>query len=57
LVNGYAHHHLAIAVLFIIAGHMYRTNFGIGHSMKEILEAHRPPGGRLGKDILVYMKP
>jgi photosystem I P700 chlorophyll a apoprotein A2 len=23
-----AHHHLAIAVLFIIAGHMYRTNWG-----------------------------
>ena len=44
-----AHHHLAIAVLFIIAGHMYRTNFGIGHSMKEILEAHTPPGGRLGR--------
>jgi photosystem I P700 chlorophyll a apoprotein A2 len=43
-----AHHHLAIAVLFIVAGHMYRTNFGIGHSMKEIMEAHRPPGGRLG---------
>ena len=43
-----AHHHLAIAVLFIIAGHMYRTNFGIGHSMKEILDAHRPPGGGLG---------
>lgn len=43
-----AHHHLAIAVLFIIAGHMYRTNFGIGHSMKEILEAHKPPGGGLG---------
>ena len=37
-------HHLAIAVNFIIAGHMYR-NFGIGHSMKEILEAHTPPGG------------
>jgi len=43
-----AHHHLAIGVLFIIAGHMYRTNFGIGHSMKEILEAHQAPGGRLG---------
>ncbi|MGB7085975.1 MAG: photosystem I core protein PsaB, partial [Phormidesmis sp.] len=48
-----AHHHLAIAVLFIIAGHMYRTNFGIGHSMKEILATHRPPegtpfGGMLG---------
>jgi len=43
-----AHHHLAIAVLFIVAGHMYRTNFGIGHSMKEIMEAHRPPSGKLG---------
>jgi photosystem I P700 chlorophyll a apoprotein A2 len=43
-----AHHHLAIAVLFIVAGHMYRTNFGIGHSMKEIMDAHRPPSGKLG---------
>jgi photosystem I P700 chlorophyll a apoprotein A2 len=43
-----AHHHLAIAVIFIIAGHMYRTNFGIGHSIKEILEAHKPPSGKLG---------
>jgi photosystem I P700 chlorophyll a apoprotein A2 len=40
-----AHHHLAIAVLFIVAGHMYRTNFGIGHSMKTIMEAHNPPAG------------
>jgi photosystem I P700 chlorophyll a apoprotein A1 len=38
-----AHHHLAIAVMFIIAGHMYRTNWGIGHSIKELLEAHRGP--------------
>ena len=38
-----AHHHLAIAVILIIAGHMYRTNFGIGHSMKEMLEAHKGP--------------
>ncbi|MEM8809032.1 MAG: photosystem I core protein PsaB [Cyanobacteria bacterium P01_G01_bin.38] len=43
-----AHHHLAIAVIFIIAGHMYRTNFGIGHSIKQILEAHQPPSGKLG---------
>ena len=43
-----AHHHLAIAVIFIIAGHMYRTNFGIGHSIKEILNAHKPPKGGLG---------
>lgn len=38
-----AHHHLAIAVVFIVAGHMYRTNWGIGHSIKEILENHRGP--------------
>jgi photosystem I P700 chlorophyll a apoprotein A2 len=43
-----AHHQLAIATVFIVAGHMYRTNFGIGHDLKEILDAHRPPGGRLG---------
>ncbi|MER3432444.1 MAG: photosystem I core protein PsaB [Leptolyngbya sp. ERB_1_1] len=44
-----AHHHLAIAVIFIVAGHMYRTNFGIGHSIKDILNAHIPPGGGLGE--------
>ncbi len=38
-----AHHHLALAVMFIVAGHMYRTNWGIGHSIKEILEAHKGP--------------
>ncbi|RZM75000.1 photosystem I core protein PsaB [Leptolyngbya iicbica] len=43
-----AHHHLAIAVIFIVAGHMYRTNFGIGHSIKEILNAHNPPVGTPG---------
>ena len=38
-----AHHHLAIAFLFLVAGHMYRTNWGIGHSIKDILEAHKGP--------------
>ncbi|WP_341527364.1 photosystem I core protein PsaA [Nostoc sp. UHCC 0302] len=38
-----SHHHLAIAVLFIIAGHQYRTNWGIGHSIREILENHKGP--------------
>jgi photosystem I P700 chlorophyll a apoprotein A1 len=38
-----SHHHLAIAVLFIVAGHMYRTNWGIGHNIKDILEAHKGP--------------
>ena len=28
---------------------MYRTNFGIGHSIKEILNAHKPPKGGLGE--------
>jgi len=39
-----AHHHLAIAIIFIIGGHLYRTNFGIGYTIKDILDAHRPPG-------------
>nr|QBL02808.1 photosystem I P700 apoprotein A1 [Eriachne aristidea]QBL02891.1 photosystem I P700 apoprotein A1 [Eriachne aristidea] len=38
-----AHHHLAIAILFLIAGHMYKTNWGIGHGLKDILEAHKGP--------------
>ncbi|CAN6444999.1 unnamed protein product [Victoria cruziana] len=38
-----AHHHLAIAILFLIAGHMYKTNWGIGHDLKDILEAHKGP--------------
>jgi len=38
-----AHHHLAIAVLFIVAGHMYKTNWFLGHSIKTILEAHKGP--------------
>jgi len=38
-----AHHHLALAVLFLVAGHMYRTNWGIGHSLREILENHKGP--------------
>ncbi|KAL0903034.1 hypothetical protein M5K25_028271 [Dendrobium thyrsiflorum] len=44
-----AHHHLAIAFLFLVAGNIYITNFGIGHSIKDLLEAHIPPGGRLGR--------
>jgi photosystem I P700 chlorophyll a apoprotein A1 len=42
-----AHHHLALAVLFIVAGHMYRTNWGIGHSMKE-------DAGRSQRDPLLF---
>jgi len=41
-----AHHHLAIAVLFIIAGHMYKTNFGIGHTIKDMLDSKK---GLFGK--------
>ncbi|PHT58584.1 Photosystem I chlorophyll a apoprotein A1 [Capsicum baccatum] len=38
-----AHHHLSIAILFLIVGHMYKTNWGIGHGLKDILEAHKGP--------------
>ncbi|KAL4179630.1 hypothetical protein AMTRI_Chr13g88250 [Amborella trichopoda] len=39
----------AIAFVFLVASHMYKTNFEIGHSIKDHLEAHTPPGGRLGR--------
>ena len=35
-----AHHHLAIAVFFIIAGHMYQTQWKIGHNLSELVEGH-----------------
>jgi photosystem I P700 chlorophyll a apoprotein A1 len=38
-----AHHHVAIAVLFIVAGHMYKTNWFLGHNLKALLEAHKGP--------------
>nr|YP_009032729.1 photosystem I P700 apoprotein A1 [Euglenaformis proxima]AGL11995.1 photosystem I P700 apoprotein A1 [Euglenaformis proxima] len=38
-----AHHHLALAVLFIFAGHMYKTNWQLGHSIKQLLEIHKGP--------------
>nr|YP_009326893.1 photosystem I P700 chlorophyll a apoprotein A1 [Codium simulans]ANJ70804.1 photosystem I P700 chlorophyll a apoprotein A1 [Codium simulans] len=38
-----AHHHLAIGILFLLAGHMYQTNWIIGHNISDILEAHRGP--------------
>jgi photosystem I P700 chlorophyll a apoprotein A1 len=49
-----AHHHLAIAVLFLIAGHMYRTNWGIAIQFKpflKVIEAHLRE-----LDIKVFMK-
>jgi len=33
-----SHHHLAFGVVAVIGGHLYRTNYGIGHSLKEILD-------------------
>ncbi|KAI7979977.1 Photosystem I P700 chlorophyll a apoprotein A1 [Camellia lanceoleosa] len=34
---------LIFAALMLFAGHMYRTNWGIGHGLKDILEAHKGP--------------
>jgi len=36
-----SHHHLAFGVFAIFGGHVYRTQFGIGHSLKEILEGQK----------------
>jgi photosystem I P700 chlorophyll a apoprotein A1 len=35
-----AHHHLAIAVVFIVAGHLYQTQFAIGSRMSDLLRSH-----------------
>ena len=35
-----SHHHLAFGVLAVFGGHIYRTMFGIGHSLKEIVDNH-----------------
>lgn len=35
------HHHLACGVIFLIAGHLYRTQFGIGLSLSQLLAAHK----------------
>nr|GEU36463.1 photosystem I P700 apoprotein A2, chloroplastic [Tanacetum cinerariifolium] len=51
-----AHHHLAIAFIFLIAGHMYRTNFGIGHSIKDLLDAHIPPGGAFAHGAIFFIR-
>lgn len=42
-----AHHHLAIGVIFIFAGHMYQTSYDWGHSFFKLLLAHVPSKGRL----------
>jgi photosystem I P700 chlorophyll a apoprotein A1 len=38
-----AHHHLAIAIPFLIADHMYRTNGGIGHGLKRYFGGSQGP--------------
>jgi len=36
-----SHHHLAFGVLAVIGGHLYRTSWGIGSTLKEILDNHK----------------
>ncbi|MED5164606.1 MAG: photosystem I core protein PsaA, partial [Cyanobacteriota bacterium] len=45
-----AHHHLAWAVFLMFGGHVYRSRFGIGHSMKEIM-------GNVKGDPLLFPAP
>ena len=49
-----AHHHLAISVVFLAAGHMYRTNFSLGHLMGDILRAHKGPFTGAGHEGLNF---
>jgi photosystem I P700 chlorophyll a apoprotein A1 len=43
LITDEAHHHVAIAVIFLVAGHIYRTKWSMGHSLRDILEVHQGP--------------
>jgi photosystem I P700 chlorophyll a apoprotein A2 len=36
-----AHHHLAIGVVFIFAGHLYRTNWEIGYAFSDLLYVNK----------------
>ena len=36
-----AHHHLAVAVTFLVAGHLYRTQFSVGTRLTSLLASHR----------------
>ena len=38
------HHHLAIGVLSILAGHLYRTQFHLGTGFTDLLRAHGTTG-------------
>ena len=46
-ITDQAHHHLAIGRLLMIAGHIYRTNWMVGHSIYIILDSHQGPITRI----------
>jgi photosystem I P700 chlorophyll a apoprotein A1 len=52
LLTDIAHHHLAVAVIFLVAGHIYRTNWRLGHRFNDILIAHKGPYTGHGHDGL-----
>jgi photosystem I P700 chlorophyll a apoprotein A1 len=43
-----AHHHIALASVLIVRGQIYRTNWGLGHSLDVILSAHIGPMTGMG---------
>jgi photosystem I P700 chlorophyll a apoprotein A1 len=50
------HHHLAISIVFLIAGHLYRTNWKYGLQFKEILDSHKGPfTGRGHEGLLEFL--
>ena len=40
-ITDIAHHHLAVGVVFIVIGHLYKTDFELGLSISEVLHNHR----------------
>jgi photosystem I P700 chlorophyll a apoprotein A1 len=40
-ITDVAHHHLAIGVMFLVAGHLYQTSFNLGSSFTVLLRQHQ----------------
>lgn len=47
-----AHHHLALSIIFLLAGHMYSTVWPIGHNMQNLLAVHKGPLTKVGQKAI-----
>lgn len=46
-ISDIAHHHLAIRVIFMLAGHLYKTQYNLRSSLSTLLKAHETVGWNL----------